>query len=1016
MNKPAAPPTAIRVFPDWMQPRFVAVLTLAICLGFTVGVWRSARDAAEQQVQADFHYRVRELVQQLESRMQTYLQVLYGVQGLYNSNGVIDRQAFHAYLDVQHIDQHFPGIHGVGYIPQVPLAAREAHVAALKAEGFPEYAIRPAGQRALYAPIVFLEPFNDSNLRAFGFDVYSEPLRRAALERARDSGQAAMTGKIRLVQDNDAAGLPLPGRAGQFGFLIVLPAYDNSRPSATVAQRRRGLLGWIFAPFRIDDLMAGLSGAHASLLDLEIYDGDVVSEASRMYDAAPGAAYGMRRTAQQKIALAGHRWTVLVGALPGFDEAVTDKPRLIAWAGVLLSLGLTVLTWLLARSRFHAKAALHQAGLLTRQLNDGQASLLAMAEASQRSQAMLRSILDSTVDGILVDTIEGRIFTSNRRFRELWHVPDALDWQANGSALFDYLEQQLEQAAPLNLGRQQMPQGHREQRDILQLRDGRVFEQFIRSMQLGNDVARLWSFRDITERNQVEQRERTRRHVLELLATGAPLGAVLENVVLGVELANPGMLCSILLLDAEGKHLLVGAAPSLPAFFNAEVHGHSLDTLQGSCGQVLRSGKRVIAEDIASDPLWSAYRELARRAELGSCWSEPIRGASGKLLGTFAIYHRSAHRPSRTNIALIEEASHLTGIAIEQAQSALALRAGEARFRSLYDNAPVALWEQDWSALNQALAELDLSGVQDLEHHLLAAPQRLKELAGMVRILDVNAAALAQVGAAGPGEIASLSLAQNFDDSAMESFARTLAALARGAHLFECESSFLRLDGVERQNELTLLVMPGHEHSLDFVIVSTLDITERKRMNAELLLLATTDFLTGLPNRRQFMARLDDEQARLQREIESCASVLMLDIDYFKHINDEYGHAVGDAVLRHLGGLMRQIQRKVDTLGRVGGEEFAILLPGTDTVAAGLYAERLRRHIAETPLQLSNGYGNIAVTVSIGIAAMSGAEADCDSVLLRADQALYCAKRGGRNRVEQSISGGSGWIGKQAAN
>ncbi|MEG2034583.1 MAG: diguanylate cyclase, partial [Janthinobacterium sp.] len=187
-----------------------------------------------------------------------------------------------------------------------------------------------------------------------------------------------------------------------------------------------------------------------------------------------------------------------------------------------------------------------------------------------------------------------------------------------------------------------------------------------------------------------------------------------------------------------------------------------------------------------------------------------------------------------------------------------------------------ALWEQDWSAVRAALDALEQAETGDLGAYFQAHPEELKRLAGLVRIIDANGAALAQVRANEEDQRrGALGLAQNFDDSALPRFGDALLALAGGAHLYECESSFVRLDGAARQNELSLLVMPGHADSLDFIMVSSLDITERKRMNAELLQLATTDFLTGLPNRRQFMAALENEHARLQRELASCASVLM---------------------------------------------------------------------------------------------------------------------------------------------
>jgi diguanylate cyclase (GGDEF)-like protein len=294
---------------------------------------------------------------------------------------------------------------------------------------------------------------------------------------------------------------------------------------------------------------------------------------------------------------------------------------------------------------------------------------------------------------------------------------------------------------------------------------------------------------------------------------------------------------------------------------------------------------------------------------------------------------------------------------------------------------------------------MELGGVDDLVRYLLGSPELLRHLAGLVRILDVNAAALAQVGADPQSkQAAALSLAQNFDAAAMPSFAQALVALSQGKQLFACEGSFERLDGVSRRNELTLLVMPGHTLSLDFVIVSTLDITERKRMNEELRLLASTDFLTGVPSRREFMARLNDEQARQQRQLGGCGAVLLLDLDHFKRVNDELGHAAGDAVLCHVAGLMRDSVRKVDMLGRLGGEEFAILLPGTELEAAGVFAERLRLRIEATPLELDGR--SVMVTASIGIAALCASDSAGDAVLIRADQALYRAKRGGRNRVE----------------
>jgi len=153
-----------------------------------------------------------------------------------------------------------------------------------------------------------------------------------------------------------------------------------------------------------------------------------------------------------------------------------------------------------------------------------------------------------------------------------------------------------------------------------------------------------------------------------------------------------------------------------------------------------------------------------------------------------------------------------------------------------------------------------------------------------------------------------------------------------------------------------------------------------------------------LPNRRHFIARLADEFERVQRFGGQRGSVLMLDLDLFKQINDTHGHATGDALLKHFAQLVRNTLRKVDMVGRVGGEEFAVILPGTNSAGARRFAERLREAVANTPL-VRDGK-TISMTVSIGVATIGPPDSNGEETLLRSDEALYRAKRNGRNRVE----------------
>ncbi len=179
------------------------------------------------------------------------------------------------------------------------------------------------------------------------------------------------------------------------------------------------------------------------------------------------------------------------------------------------------------------------------------------------------------------------------------------------------------------------------------------------------------------------------------------------------------------------------------------------------------------------------------------------------------------------------------------------------------------------------------------------------------------------------------------------------------------------------------------------------DVTERKRIEIELEGFATIDFLTQLPNRRYFITRMEEEHARIQRVAGARTAVLMCDLDRFKDINDRYGHAVGDKVLKHFAVILRNAVRKIDTVGRVGGEEFAIVLSDAGLEEALVFAKRVLQQVANTSVLAGDVV--IHVTVSIGVAIMRADDAGTDAALSRSDTALYRAKDGGRNRIEINI-------------
>ncbi len=184
--------------------------------------------------------------------------------------------------------------------------------------------------------------------------------------------------------------------------------------------------------------------------------------------------------------------------------------------------------------------------------------------------------------------------------------------------------------------------------------------------------------------------------------------------------------------------------------------------------------------------------------------------------------------------------------------------------------------------------------------------------------------------------------------------------------------------------------------ALGGAVIAHTTITERKILELELIHMASTDSLTGLNNRRRFLASAGLEVERALR-FALPTTVMMIDLDHFKAINDVCGHGIGDETLRRVANLWRTSLRQIDSIGRLGGEEFAVLLPGTDEAAAGGVAEKLRAALETMPIV--DGERTFQVTASFGVAEVHVGDAGLDASLKRADLALYAAKDAGRNHV-----------------
>ncbi|MFW6236631.1 MAG: sensor domain-containing diguanylate cyclase [Desulfovibrionales bacterium] len=325
-----------------------------------------------------------------------------------------------------------------------------------------------------------------------------------------------------------------------------------------------------------------------------------------------------------------------------------------------------------------------------------------------------------------------------------------------------------------------------------------------------------------------------------------------------------------------------------------------------------------------------------------------------------------------------------------------ALRSSESRYRSLFEDSAIALWEEDFSLVKLQLDQLQQLGVTDFATYFQEHPETVALCAGLIRVLDVNQAALDLFNAATKQELVNY-FDRTMTDKARKVFQEELTILAQGRRFLESEVTVRTLDGEYRFGLRRLTVPSEHRDSLARVFVSLVDITKRKMLEEKLREMATTDSLTGILNRRSYIEQTDAELQRSKR-YGYPLSIIFLDVDRFKEINDSYGHQTGDEVLVSLTRQCLSCLRENDLFGRIGGEEFAITLIESDLKRAETVAERLRDVIRETTVQY--GQAEVRFTVSFGVAQLKDDEQDLDSLMARADKALYRAKKEGRDRVE----------------
>lgn len=494
-----------------------------------------------------------------------------------------------------------------------------------------------------------------------------------------------------------------------------------------------------------------------------------------------------------------------------------------------------------------------------------------------------------------------------------------------------------------------------------------------------------WYYRlhfEIKNRKAAEKREYYRNNILEMIVKMVPLPNILESIIEEVEKQNPNTHCSVLLLDKECQFFADVVAPSLPTFYNEVLKGVCIGEGVGSCGTAAYLKKRVIVEDISTHAYWEAYKEVALRAGLQSCWSEPIFSSEGNVLGTFVIYSTKPKTPQMADILLMEQSSNLASIAIEKSMFATKLKENEELYRHLMEDVTDVIWKTDRNLNITYISPSDerfrgYRADEVIGHHVfeMFTPEGIKIISEKIK-------------------------------QRLESQQKGI----RTADFVTYEIQHRCKDGRLIWGEIISKPEYNDEGKIIGFHGITREITERKAMQDRVQQLAFYDPLTQLPNRLLLGERLNYVIAEIKRT-QKYAALMFLDLDNFKSLNDTYGHSIGDLLLCQVADRLKRCVRKVDTVARFGGDEFIIMLNALDvdkdigTEQATIVAEKICRTLS-SPYSLNVSHNGVedsvvnhSCTASIGVLIFNSEEGSEDDLLKRADTAMYRAKEAGKNTI-----------------
>ncbi len=350
----------------------------------------------------------------IDARLHAHAIMLRAGAAHFAASDTVTREDWNNFMKRSRLDINLPGIQGVGYSEIIPPDELQEHIRQVRQEGFPDYTVFPEGDRELYTTIVYLEPFSGRNLRAFGYDMYSDPIRRRAMEVSRDNDLAILSGKVGLVQETD--------EDVQAGTLMYAPYYDPDMPANTVEERREAIRGWVYSPYRMRDLMRGILGQfdeeNQDRVRLQIFDNSIIDTAL-LYDSQLNSSSEIVNTSMRStispVEFNGTKWWLVF--TQSRDRAFFSINVLtVLISGIIIS----VLMYLLSLSYFKIRRR-------SNQIKDQNEELQKLNATKDKFFSIIAHDLKSPFNSIigfskiLIDQTQQKKYDSVERYADIIH-------------------------------------------------------------------------------------------------------------------------------------------------------------------------------------------------------------------------------------------------------------------------------------------------------------------------------------------------------------------------------------------------------------------------------------------------------------------------------------------------------------------------------------------------------------------------------------------------------------------